>query len=193
MIIFMAIPVRLHKTFGVRVGNVQVGRGAPILVQTTTMTDGHSRVKPSVALRVEVATTSATMATKSRSQWVTRRCLCAGWGSFAPGPACRCCREPALILTAQSMEDASQGLGFGKMMREKCRVSLHFDPVCRTDVLQGFDFQRKRLLGTQDASSLVSEPLGKSRRGYCGDFSLNFHGVMSCSKCLGFALQRLGC
>ena len=39
MIIFMAIPVRLHKTFGVRVGNVQVGGGAPIVVQSMTMTD----------------------------------------------------------------------------------------------------------------------------------------------------------
>ncbi|HQX83467.1 MAG TPA: flavodoxin-dependent (E)-4-hydroxy-3-methylbut-2-enyl-diphosphate synthase, partial [Vicinamibacterales bacterium] len=35
----MAIPVRLHKTFGVRVGNVQVGGGAPIVVQSMTMTD----------------------------------------------------------------------------------------------------------------------------------------------------------
>src|SRR6266540_926722 len=31
--------VRLHKTVGVRVGNVQVGGGAPIVVQSMTMTD----------------------------------------------------------------------------------------------------------------------------------------------------------
>ena len=30
---------RLHKTVGVRVGNVQVGGGAPIVVQSMTMTD----------------------------------------------------------------------------------------------------------------------------------------------------------
>ena len=35
----MAVPVRLHKTFGVRVGNVQVGGGAPVAVQSMTMTD----------------------------------------------------------------------------------------------------------------------------------------------------------
>jgi (E)-4-hydroxy-3-methylbut-2-enyl-diphosphate synthase len=35
----MAVPVRLHKTFGVRVGSVQVGGGAPIVVQSMTMTD----------------------------------------------------------------------------------------------------------------------------------------------------------
>jgi (E)-4-hydroxy-3-methylbut-2-enyl-diphosphate synthase len=35
----MTTPVRLHKTFGVRVGNVQVGGGAPIVVQSMTMTD----------------------------------------------------------------------------------------------------------------------------------------------------------
>ncbi|MCR4375368.1 MAG: flavodoxin-dependent (E)-4-hydroxy-3-methylbut-2-enyl-diphosphate synthase [Acidobacteria bacterium] len=35
----MAVPVRLHKTFGVRVGSVQVGGGAPVVVQSMTMTD----------------------------------------------------------------------------------------------------------------------------------------------------------
>ena len=32
-------PVKLHKTVGVRVGNVQVGGGAPIVVQSMTMTE----------------------------------------------------------------------------------------------------------------------------------------------------------
>jgi (E)-4-hydroxy-3-methylbut-2-enyl-diphosphate synthase len=31
--------VRLHRTVGVRVGHVQVGGGAPIVVQSMTMTD----------------------------------------------------------------------------------------------------------------------------------------------------------
>ena len=31
--------VRLHKTVGVRVGRVQVGGGAPVVVQSMTMTD----------------------------------------------------------------------------------------------------------------------------------------------------------
>src|SRR5438132_12734954 len=31
--------VRLHKTIGVKVGDVQVGGGAPIVVQSMTMTD----------------------------------------------------------------------------------------------------------------------------------------------------------
>src|SRR5436305_7811711 len=35
----MATPVRLHKTIGVRVGGVQVGGGAPVAVQSMTMTD----------------------------------------------------------------------------------------------------------------------------------------------------------
>jgi (E)-4-hydroxy-3-methylbut-2-enyl-diphosphate synthase len=35
----MAIPLRLHKTFGVRVGDVQVGGGAHVVVQSMTMTD----------------------------------------------------------------------------------------------------------------------------------------------------------
>ncbi|HUF48316.1 MAG TPA: flavodoxin-dependent (E)-4-hydroxy-3-methylbut-2-enyl-diphosphate synthase [Vicinamibacterales bacterium] len=35
----MAAPIRLHKTVAVRVGAVQVGGGAPIVVQSMTMTD----------------------------------------------------------------------------------------------------------------------------------------------------------
>ena len=31
--------VRLHKTVGVKVGHVQVGGGAPVVVQSMTMTD----------------------------------------------------------------------------------------------------------------------------------------------------------
>src|SRR5690242_5988505 len=39
MILPMSVPVRLHRTVGVRVGHVQVGGGAPIVVQSMTMTD----------------------------------------------------------------------------------------------------------------------------------------------------------
>jgi len=35
----MPAPIRLHKTVGVKVGHVQVGGGAPIAVQSMTMTD----------------------------------------------------------------------------------------------------------------------------------------------------------
>src|SRR6187402_253289 len=35
----MPSPVRVHKTIGVRVGRVQVGGGAPVVVQSMTMTD----------------------------------------------------------------------------------------------------------------------------------------------------------
>src|SRR6478735_11896879 len=35
----MSVPVRLHRTIGVRVGSVQVGGGAPVVVQSMTMTD----------------------------------------------------------------------------------------------------------------------------------------------------------
>src|SRR5688500_5478357 len=35
----MAVVARLHKTVGVRVGQVQVGGGAPVVVQSMTMTD----------------------------------------------------------------------------------------------------------------------------------------------------------
>ena len=34
-----SLPVRLHRTIGVKVGHVQVGGGAPVVVQSMTMTD----------------------------------------------------------------------------------------------------------------------------------------------------------
>src|SRR6478735_6352681 len=34
-----SVPVRLHRTTGVRVGRIQVGGGAPVVVQSMTMTD----------------------------------------------------------------------------------------------------------------------------------------------------------
>jgi (E)-4-hydroxy-3-methylbut-2-enyl-diphosphate synthase len=39
MIVRMTSPIRLHKTVGVRVGAVQVGGGAPVVVQSMTMTE----------------------------------------------------------------------------------------------------------------------------------------------------------
>jgi (E)-4-hydroxy-3-methylbut-2-enyl-diphosphate synthase len=39
MISAVTSPVRLHRTVGVRVGKVQVGGGAPVVVQSMTMTD----------------------------------------------------------------------------------------------------------------------------------------------------------
>src|SRR5262245_54214517 len=39
MMIRMPAPIRVHKTVGVRVGHVQVGGGAPVVVQSMTMTD----------------------------------------------------------------------------------------------------------------------------------------------------------
>src|SRR5499426_987354 len=39
MMIRMPAPIRVHKTVGVRVGRVQVGGGAPVVVQSMTITD----------------------------------------------------------------------------------------------------------------------------------------------------------
>src|SRR5688572_3269425 len=47
-------PVRLHRTVGVRVGHVQVGGGAPVVVQSMTMTD-TADAKGTAAQCVELA------------------------------------------------------------------------------------------------------------------------------------------
>jgi (E)-4-hydroxy-3-methylbut-2-enyl-diphosphate synthase len=56
----MAIPLRLHKTFGVRVGGVQVGGGAPVVVQSMTMTD-TSDAKATARQCVELAEAGSEM------------------------------------------------------------------------------------------------------------------------------------
>src|SRR4026209_1985285 len=37
--VHVSSPLRIHKTVGVKVGRVQVGGGAPVVVQSMTMTD----------------------------------------------------------------------------------------------------------------------------------------------------------
>ncbi|NQW03313.1 MAG: flavodoxin-dependent (E)-4-hydroxy-3-methylbut-2-enyl-diphosphate synthase [Acidobacteria bacterium] len=56
----MAVPVRLHQTFGVRVGQVQVGGGAPVVVQSMTMTD-TSDVEATARQCVELAEAGSEM------------------------------------------------------------------------------------------------------------------------------------
>src|SRR4029079_1137016 len=52
--------VRLHKTVGVKVGRVQVGGGAPIVVQSMTMTD-TADVRATAAQCIELAAAGSEM------------------------------------------------------------------------------------------------------------------------------------
>ena len=52
--------VRLHRTVGVRVGNVQVGGGAPVVVQSMTMTD-TADAAATAAQCIELATAGSEM------------------------------------------------------------------------------------------------------------------------------------
>jgi (E)-4-hydroxy-3-methylbut-2-enyl-diphosphate synthase len=56
----MSVPVRLHRTTGVRVGRVQVGGGAPIVVQAMTMTD-TADASATAAQCIELAEAGAEM------------------------------------------------------------------------------------------------------------------------------------
>jgi (E)-4-hydroxy-3-methylbut-2-enyl-diphosphate synthase len=53
-------PVRLHRTVGVRVGHVQVGGGAPVVVQSMTMTD-TADAKGTAAQCIELAEAGSEM------------------------------------------------------------------------------------------------------------------------------------
>src|SRR5690349_18319431 len=52
--------VKLHRTVGVRVGNVQVGGGAPVVVQSMTMTD-TADARATAAQCVELAEAGSEM------------------------------------------------------------------------------------------------------------------------------------
>src|SRR5213078_3256440 len=52
--------LKLHKTVGVRVGNIQVGGGAPVVVQSMTMTD-TADVKATAQQCVELAEAGSEM------------------------------------------------------------------------------------------------------------------------------------
>ena len=56
----MPAATRLHKTVGVRVGNVQVGGGAPVVVQSMTMTD-TADAKATAAQCIELADAGSEM------------------------------------------------------------------------------------------------------------------------------------
>ena len=68
--------LRLHKTVGVRVGRVQVGGGAPVAVQSMTMTD-TADVSATAAQCVELAEAGSEMVrvtvTFPRPPWRCRK------------------------------------------------------------------------------------------------------------------------
>jgi (E)-4-hydroxy-3-methylbut-2-enyl-diphosphate synthase len=142
----MSTPVRLHKTLPVRVGAVQVGGGAPVVVQSMTMTetaDAAATARQCVELaeagsemvRVTVNTAEAAAAVPE----IRRRMLDAGCtapliGDFHYNGHLLLTRFPAMAASLDKYRINPGNVGTGKRRDEQfatiCRVAVeHQKPV----------------------------------------------------------------
>ena len=139
----MNIPVRLHRTTPVRVGGVQVGGGAPVVVQSMTMTDtadAAATARQSVELaeagsemvRVTVNTPEAAAAVPE----IKRRMLDAGCrapliGDFHYNGHLLLTRVPAAAAALDKYRINPGNVGTGRRRDEQ------FSTICRVAVEHG--------------------------------------------------------
>jgi (E)-4-hydroxy-3-methylbut-2-enyl-diphosphate synthase len=142
----MAAPVRLHKTVPVRVGPVQVGGGAPVVVQSMTMTDtadaaGTARQCVELAeagselVRVTVNTPEAAGAVPEiRQRMLDAGCTAPLIGDFHYNGHLLLTRFPQMAAALDKYRINPGNVGTGKRRDEQfatiCRVAVeHRKPV----------------------------------------------------------------
>jgi (E)-4-hydroxy-3-methylbut-2-enyl-diphosphate synthase len=142
----MSTPVRLHKTIPVRVGPVQVGGGAPVVVQSMTMTDtadatGTARQCVELAeagselVRVTVNTPEAAAAVPEiRQRMLDAGCTAPLIGDFHYNGHLLLTRFPAMAAALDKYRINPGNVGTGKRRDEQfatiCRVAVeHRKPV----------------------------------------------------------------
>src|SRR5688572_26855543 len=143
MIEFMAIPLRLHKTFGVRVGDVQVGGGAPVVVQSMTMTetsDAEGTARQCIELaeagsemvRVTVNTPEAAGAVPEiKQRMLDAGCTAPLIGDFHYNGHLLLTRHPAAAAALDKYRINPGNVGTGRRRDEQ------FATICRVAVDQG--------------------------------------------------------
>src|SRR5580704_4316056 len=147
------VPVRLHRTVGVKVGAVQVGGGAPVVVQSMTMTetaDAAATARQCIDLaeagsemvRVTVNTVEAAHAVPD----IKRRMLDAGChapliGDFHYNGHLLLTRVPAAAAALDKYRINPGNVGTGKRRDEQfatiCKVAVDFDRPVRIGVNGG--------------------------------------------------------
>jgi (E)-4-hydroxy-3-methylbut-2-enyl-diphosphate synthase len=142
----MAIPVRLHKTFGVKVGGVQVGGGAPVVVQSMTMTDtsdAQSTARQCIELweagselvRVTVNTPEAAAAVPEiKQRMLDAGCTAPLIGDFHYNGHLLLTRHPAAAAALDKYRINPGNVGTGRRRDEQfsmiCQVAIdHQKPV----------------------------------------------------------------
>src|SRR5262245_3935462 len=150
---FMAF-LRLHKTVGVKVGRVQVGGGAPIAVQSMTMTDAadaRATASQSVELaeagselgRVTVNTPEAAAAVPEiKRRMLDRGCTVPLIGDFHYNGHLLLTREPACAEALDKYRINPGNVGTGKRRDEQ------FATICKVAV----DRQRPVRIGVNGGS-----------------------------------------
>jgi len=149
----MPVPVRLHRTVPVRVGAVQVGGGAPVVVQSMTMTDTADAAATarqcvelaeagSEMVRVTVNTPEAAAAVPE----IKRRMLDAGCaapliGDFHYNGHLLLTRFPAAAIALDKYRINPGNVGTGRRRDEQfttiCRVAVEHDKPIRIGVNGG--------------------------------------------------------
>jgi (E)-4-hydroxy-3-methylbut-2-enyl-diphosphate synthase len=153
MIIEMASPVRLSKTIGVRVGGVQVGGGAPIVVQSMTLTetaDAAATARQCVELaeagsemvRVTVNTPEAARAVPEiKQRMLDAGCRAPLIGDFHYNGHLLLTRFPEAARALDKYRINPGNVGTGKRRDEQfstiCRVAVDFDRPVRIGVNGG--------------------------------------------------------
>src|SRR6187402_2133243 len=149
----MAVAARLHRTIGVRVGHVQVGGGAPVVVQSMTMTDTADAVATaqqcielaeagSEMVRVTVNVPEAAAAVPE----IKRRMLDAGCtapliGDFHYNGHLLLTRYPAMAAALDKYRINPGNVGTGSRRDEQfttiCKVAVDFGKPVRIGVNGG--------------------------------------------------------
>src|SRR6187549_2416259 len=139
-------PVRLHRTTGVRVGRVQVGGGAPVVVQSMTMTDTADAAATaaqcielaeagSEMVRVTVNTAEAAVAVPEiKQRMLDAGCLAPLIGDFHYNGHLLLTRHPAAAEALDKYRINPGNVGTGKRRDEQfatiCQVAVeHQKPV----------------------------------------------------------------
>jgi (E)-4-hydroxy-3-methylbut-2-enyl-diphosphate synthase len=143
MIVRMVAPVRLHRTVPVAVGQVQIGGGAPVVVQSMTMTetaDADATARQCVELaqagsemvRVTVNTPEAAAAVPEiKQRMIDAGCLAPLIGDFHYNGHLLLTRFPGTALALDKYRINPGNVGTGKRRDEQ------FATICKVAVAHG--------------------------------------------------------
>jgi (E)-4-hydroxy-3-methylbut-2-enyl-diphosphate synthase len=197
MISAMSSPVRLHKTVGVRVGPVQIGGGAPVVVQSMTMTDTADAAATarqcvelaeagSEMVRVTVNTMEAAAAVPEiKQRMIDAGCQAPLIGDFHYNGHQILTRFPACASALDKYRINPGNVGTGKRRDEQ------FATICKVAVDQGRPVRIGVNGGSLDQELVLAKMQENSERdlGHSSEEILNECMVLSALKSTELAIE----